>query len=110
MRTLIVATLHRPGHQVDIAENGRVAAEKLEKNPAAFDLIVTDTHMPELGGLELIKKARATGYKGRFIVFAAAITAEDRDRYRALNVDHVIEKPGHKGELADAVAQVAAGD
>ncbi len=38
------------------AKNGRMAWEKIEKKQ--FDLILTDWMMPEMDGLELIKKIR----------------------------------------------------
>lgn len=45
--------LEDASHEVELAENGRVALESLEK--IAFDVVVTDLEMPEVNGLELVE-------------------------------------------------------
>lgn len=47
---------------VSVAENGAVALQKLRNQ--SFDLIVTDIRMPELGGIELIRKIKQDGTDG----------------------------------------------
>ncbi len=55
-RDLLTEILRDENRQVESAENGRLALDALEKN--SFDLVVSDLHMPEMGGLELIKALR----------------------------------------------------
>ncbi|MCP4753524.1 MAG: response regulator [Proteobacteria bacterium] len=58
-RTLLVKILDNIGfRKVTEAENGISAWEKLQS--AHFDLILTDWMMPEMDGLELLKKIRAS--------------------------------------------------
>lgn len=44
---------------LDECEDGLVAIQKLEANPGEFQLVVADWHMPNLTGLDLLKKIRA---------------------------------------------------
>ena len=48
--------LHKSGYDVDIANNGHVAMEKVKAND--FDLIISDIRMPEINGVEVIKGIR----------------------------------------------------
>ncbi|QKG29830.1 MULTISPECIES: chemotaxis response regulator CheY [unclassified Campylobacter] len=59
MRRIIKNTLQRLGHQ-DIleAENGLEAWQLLTQN-SDIDILITDWNMPEMNGLELVKKVRA---------------------------------------------------
>ena len=59
MRRIIKNTLGRLGHkEVLEAENGADAWKTLEEN-SDVDVLVTDWNMPEMNGLELVKKVRA---------------------------------------------------
>ncbi|ANV98094.1 two-component system response regulator [Helicobacter enhydrae] len=59
MRRIIKNTLQRLGYE-DIleAENGVEAWDLLDKNPSV-NVLITDWNMPEMNGLELVKKTRA---------------------------------------------------
>jgi hypothetical protein len=48
------------------------------------------------------------GYQGKIIIFANSLSPEDRQRYRELRVDRVIDKPGKAGELMGAVSELKA--
>jgi len=80
----------------------------VEEDPDYFQLIVTDTRMPRLDGFGLVEEARSAGFGGKIIVFANALSAEDRQRYADLQVDRVIDKPGKAGEIIEAVSELGA--
>ena len=90
---------------VQIASNGYTALATLKKRSHDFDVVVTDLRMPGMSGTALIEQARAAGYARPFIVYSGAITEDDRQRLRELNVTTIIEKPGPPGELMEAVRQ-----
>ena len=100
---MLSQTLTAAGHEVSVAEDGRAAVAKIQKDPSFFQLIVTDTRMPHLDGFGVVQEARSAGYRGKIIVFANAMSAEDRQRYQQLKVDRVIDKPAQTGELVGAV-------
>ena len=73
-RGLLARGLAGDGHNVAEAENGMIALQKLQADPMAFGVLVTDVDMPELDGIELARRALAakpglkvlliTGYAG----------------------------------------------
>jgi two-component system chemotaxis response regulator CheY len=59
MRRIIRNTLGRIGHKdVEEAEDGIFAWEKFQED-GKFDVLVTDWNMPNMNGLDLVKKVRA---------------------------------------------------
>jgi len=73
----------------------------------APDLIITDIHMPEMNGLELIQEVKERGACGRFII----LTGHDEFEYARQALRHqVIDyllKPINKMELLDLLRTVA---
>jgi CheY-like chemotaxis protein len=57
-RLLINKVLSKWGAQVEFAENGQEAVEKIESNPN-LDVVLMDIHMPIMGGLEATRIIRA---------------------------------------------------
>jgi len=55
-RSLLARRLRRQGYTVSLAENGRQALEKLQARP--FDLLLLDILMPELNGVEVLKRIK----------------------------------------------------
>lgn len=105
---MLSKTLQSAGHQVEVALDGRAAVSRVEEDPGYFQLIVTDTRMPRLDGFGVVEQARSAGFAGRIIVFANALSPEDRQRYEQLRVDRVIDKPGRSGELVGAIRELSA--
>ncbi len=105
---MLTKTLQSAGHQVEVAMDGRAAVTRVAEDPSYFQLIVTDTRMPRLDGFGVVQEARLAGYQGKIIIFANSLSPEDRQRYRELRVDRVIDKPGKAGELVSAVSELQA--
>ena len=105
---MLSKTLQSAGHLVEVATDGRAAVSRVEEDPGYFQLIVTDTRMPRLDGFGVVEKARSAGFVGQIIVFANALSAEDRQRYADLRVDKVIDKPGKSGEIVGAINELRA--
>lgn len=105
---MLAKTLEAAGHHVEVATDGRAAISRVTEDPNYFQLIVTDTRMPKLDGFGVVQEARSAGFGGRIIVFANALSAEERQRYAELKVDRVIDKPGKAGELVGAIDELGA--
>jgi len=56
-RLLLARSLELQGHRVTMAENGRIALEKLAQEP--FDLVLLDMEMPEMTGFEVLERLAA---------------------------------------------------
>ena len=56
MRIALYEALSRGGHDVSVAENGRMALEMIKKNQP--ELLISDIKMPEMDGLELLRQVK----------------------------------------------------
>jgi adenylate cyclase len=56
-RLLLSRCVELLGHRVMLAENGRIALEKLQSEP--FDLLLLDIEMPELDGFAVLEQLKA---------------------------------------------------
>lgn len=93
LRELMSQVLEGEGHYIETVEDGAQAFERLTKPDAAFDLLITDHHMPVMNGLELVRQLRLRPFRGKIIVFSSELSDEVHDKYRQLAVDLVLPKP-----------------
>jgi CheY-like chemotaxis protein len=103
---LIAESLQFYGYQVDWVLNGEEALKTIAPDPDKFDLLITDMEMPVLDGHGLVVKARAAGFRGKVVVFAGALSSNDRDRFGALSVEAIIDKPANHRQLIGVVARL----
>ncbi|MFH1139502.1 MAG: PAS domain S-box protein [Pseudomonadota bacterium] len=92
--------LHGLGCEVDWAENGREAVEKVGREN--YHLVLMDVQMPEMDGLEAAAQIRASRGKGRdipIVALTAGAMPEDRDRCLAAGMNGYLAKPVRKPEL-----------
>jgi len=87
--------LNRMGCTVEIAENGLIAIQKLEKQQ--FDLIFMDANMPVMDGFdatrEIRKKEEKTQQYTPIIAMTALAMVHDRERCFSAGMDDFIAKP-----------------
>jgi len=85
----------------DIAENGKIAVELVEKNH--YDVVLMDLHMPEMSGYEATLKIRAMKedyYKDLpIIALTASVFLEDREKIFEFGMTGFITKPFNPKEL-----------
>lgn len=72
------AMLSDMGFEVVTAENGKLALDVLESDPA-FDLVITDMNMPEMNGIELTRKVRESMFT-ETIPVVMATTESDKSQ------------------------------
>ncbi len=99
LRQLLEIVLGRDGHKVDSVHDGKLALEMLKKDLTAYDVVITDHHMPTISGLELVAELRAIKYPGRIIVFSSELSTEVDAAYRRHHVDHILPKPIFPSDL-----------
>ncbi len=99
LRQLLEVVLGRDGHKVESVSDGNLALDLLRPDPTAYDVVITDHHMPTVSGLELVAKLRAMNYNGRIIVFSSELSEEVDSTYRHYKVDFILPKPVFPSEL-----------
>ena len=92
------------GLEVSVAQDGTAAQELLVRDPAYFDLLITDQTMPGLTGIELAAAAHALRPDLPVILYSGNPQEIDTQRER-LGLRHVLHKPVEPGELCAALAQ-----
>jgi CheY-like chemotaxis protein len=93
LRDLMTLVLSRDGHTLECVDDGLQALQKIAANPANYDLLITDHHMPNMNGLDLVTHLRALPFPGKIIVFSSELGAAVSDAYRKLKVDYLLPKP-----------------
>src|SRR5688500_16831281 len=97
MRQLLTHVFGRAGHAVRSAENGAKALELLRREPA--DLIVSDVKMPDMNGIELLRRLREFSPDAAVVMMTAFATVETAREAFKLGADDFIQKPFDVDEL-----------
>jgi len=90
--------LEAEGHEVVWAATGRAALERLSADPPV-DLVILDLMLPEVGGFEVARRARAAGNYVPILVVTAKDDSQDRVRGIEEGADDYLTKPFSLDEL-----------
>ena len=87
--------LRREGHAPALAVDGSSALAALARE--RFDVVLTDIEMPDMDGVEILRRIREGEGGQNFSVPFIALTAHamkgDRERFLALGIDGYVSKP-----------------
>ncbi|QRK07275.1 sigma-54-dependent Fis family transcriptional regulator [Archangium violaceum] len=103
VRTFLAELLSSSGYQVRCASSGSQALEML--SGGSFDVVLLDVMMPEMSGLEVLRRYRASGGGAPVIVLSALSGAEDAMRAMKLGASDYLSKPFSNDELEDAMSR-----
>lgn len=100
-----IALLHDAGFNVDVADNGRIAIDKIEEKE--YDIVLMDMQMPVMDGVEATSMIRKNGrFKELPIVaMTANVMQSDREKCFAAGMNDHIAKPIEPDELWKALLQ-----
>ncbi len=93
MRGLGMDMLQSLGFRVSVASNGREAMELIQRKPDYFDIIVSDSKMPEMNGLELADAARKIRPDIPFALVTAFADNEAETKIGSLERAEILQKP-----------------
>ncbi len=92
------------GFEFDMADNGKIAIEKLEKNQ--YDVILMDIKMPEMNGLDATAYIRnEMKIKTPIIAVTADVTTANVEQCRAFGMDDYLSKPIDEKLLFNKILQ-----
>ena len=104
IRQLISQFLIRSGYEVDIAEDGAAGWKMLHAvryDPESYDLLITDNNMPNMSGLELIKRVRSE----RMILPIILASGSEPVNTQWLQLAAVLPKPFSPDQLVQTVQE-----
>lgn len=97
-----------PEMVLDLAENGKEAVEKHEKNQ--YDLIIMDIQMPEMDGFQASQKIRkelpAPLSEVPIIAMTASVTREEVEDCFEAGMDEFVAKPFNQAELISKMSRL----
>jgi two-component system sensor histidine kinase/response regulator len=105
---LIKMILSKAGYQVEIANNGKEAVEKVSASPEKYNVVFMDVQMPELDGLKATEIIRKNGFDTIPIV-AMTAHAMTGDREKCLNagMDDYMTKPIKKEKVFEIIENLS---
>ena len=105
-RMVVTRILNKHGAKIVEAVNGVEALSILDVQ--AFDLLLTDIFMPEMGGKELVRllrKGTSVNAKIPVIALTAMGDMHEAEELKSYGVDQVVLKPFNTRDLINAVAE-----
>lgn len=108
IREIVGLYFRRAGAEVDVAENGEVALEMIQRaedNGRPYALLVTDIQMPVMDGYTLAKTLRGRGATLAIIALTAHAMSTESDKCLAAGCDAYATKPVDKVALIRACSE-----
>ncbi len=105
LRDVARISLSREGHGIECVEDGSLALARVIADPA-FDLVITDHHMPNMNGLELVTRLREQEFPGKIMVFSSELSAAVATDYTRLKVDRILYKPVYPSMLRQVLHEM----
>jgi two-component system, OmpR family, response regulator MtrA len=104
--SLVKAVLERSGHEVVAASDGAEALASVRARKP--DLVVLDIAMPEVDGLEVLRRLRADPTTSELPVVLLSARAQEADVERgfAIGASAYLKKPFSPRELSEHVAEL----
>ncbi len=106
LREVARIALTREGHLIECVGDGRQALDRLAADPSAFDLVITDHHMPHVNGIELVARLRELRFQGKILIFCSELSQATSEYYQQLKVDRILYKPVFPSELRQVLAEL----
>ena len=104
IRQVNAEMLSRFGYEAETAEDGAAAWEALQAN--GYDLLITDNNMPNVSGVELVKKLRSAHMSLPVVLASGTIPTEAMNWNSSLQLAAMLLKPFTMDELLATVKEV----
>jgi len=88
---LVQSALERLGYKVTVLDNGVQAVGKF--TPESFQLVITDLHLPDMGGLEVLRKVKHLSPDTPVVVLASNSEVDDVVQALRLGASDYLLKP-----------------
>jgi CheY-like chemotaxis protein len=102
--SVVKETLEAEGWNVETCSDGSIALEKIASD-THYDLLLLDSDLPGLNGLELLKRARSMAQRRQTPIVLLSAQTIEREALDA-GANAVLHKPEGMGSLAKTIARV----
>lgn len=114
LRSLLASALQGHGYTVVEVDTGRALLARLEDwfergAGGAPDLVISDFRMPEVSGLEVLRRVRGRGWTMPFILITAFGDDQIMAQATRIGATGVMSKPFSLEELYDTVSSALSG-
>lgn len=106
IRTTLNYCLSAEGFEVEVAADGQEALNMILEKKKNYDLILLDIKMPDIDGMEVLRKLRSTGNKTNIIMMTAYGTIKEAVEAMKLNAIDFINKPFTPEQIRTMVKKV----
>ena len=103
VRTVAERALTRQGYTVLTADNGEEALEIMERNPGAYDIIISDVSMPVMTGPEMLQEAEPAMIGNAKVLFLSGYAPESFSHMLEQYPVHYMSKPVTMEQLVGRV-------
>ena len=93
-------------YRAEIARDGVDALIRYSAKRDVIQAIITDIHMPNMDGVQLVRAIRSISPDVPILVVSGRIQEALAQELRALRVTHFLDKPFTEGKLAHALREV----
>lgn len=108
-RDFVRRALARLGYQVTVAQSGVEGIGKFA--PGLFQIVITDLHLPDLGGLEVLRKIKHLSPETAVVVLASNSQVSDVVQALRLGAADYLLKPIEDAAVIDhAICRIAQGE
>ena len=101
---LTLRILASGGHVADHTESGENALDAISKT--AYDLVILDLILPDVDGLEVVRRMRAADYSTPVLILSGITEMPSRIAGFQLGADDFLTKPFEPGELVARVEAI----
>jgi DNA-binding response OmpR family regulator len=106
-RHLIELLLTQHGYEVKTAAGAGEALSLAKRRQ--FEIYVLDNRMPDMSGLEMLRRLRAFDPATPVVFYSAAATGEDRRRALEAGAEAYIVKPAELDEFIESISRTIEG-
>lgn len=103
-RRMIRQLIAKYNFDLDEAKNGNEALDKIHSNN--YDIVFLDLLMPDLNGVEVLKKIQQDNIQTKVIVITADIQETTKAQCKEYGAFAILHKPPKEEELSNVIQQI----
>ena len=85
---------------------GMQALGRFMREPATFDLIISDQSMPGMSGSEMVRQLRYLDFRVPIIIYTGYGDILSEETVHSLNIGMLLQKPASRPEILSAIMQL----